>query len=203
MPDDLCRTSIFLFTSVPIMSCKTGVVKKLDFFEVIEKRRSTRAYLDKEVEEEKLQKVLEAGNAAPSAGNLQAYEIVVVKSKRQKVAISGAAHGQTFIAQAPVVLVVLANQKRSATKYGKRGSDLYAIQDSTIAASYMQLAATALGLSTCWVGAYDDAAVAEAIGADMSKGFKPEAVLPIGYSKETPRPTPRRKLSELIHKESL
>ncbi|WXG44953.1 MAG: nitroreductase family protein [Promethearchaeati archaeon SRVP18_Atabeyarchaeia-1] len=185
------------------MSCKTGVVKKLDFFEVIEKRRSTRAYLDKEVEEEKLQKVLEAGNAAPSAGNLQAYEIVVVKSKRQKVAISGAAHGQTFIAQAPVVLVVLANQKRSATKYGKRGSDLYAIQDSTIAASYMQLAATALGLSTCWVGAYDDAAVAEAIGADMSKGFKPEAVLPIGYSKETPRPTPRRKLSELIHKESL
>jgi nitroreductase len=175
----------------------------MEFFDVVSRRRSVRNYLNKEVEEEKLQKILEAGNAAPSAGDLQAYEIVVVKNHDQKEALSKAAHGQEYIAQAQVVLVVVANQKRSANRYGKRGRELYAVQDATIAASYMQLAATALGLSTCWVGAYDDAAVAEVVGADMSKGFIPEAILPIGYSKESPNATPRRKLPDLVHQEKL
>nr|MDO8098148.1 nitroreductase family protein [Candidatus Njordarchaeota archaeon] len=175
----------------------------MDLFETIKNRRSVRSYKDKEVEDEKLQKILEAGNAAPSAGDLQAYEIVVVRKQEQKEALSKAALGEDFIAEAPVVLVIVANQKRSAQRYGKRGAELYAVQDATIAASYVQLAATALGLSTCWVGAYNDAAVAKVVGANMSEGLIPEAILPIGYANESPRATPRRKLSEIVHQGKL
>nr|MDO8134950.1 nitroreductase family protein [Candidatus Njordarchaeum guaymaensis] len=175
----------------------------MELFEVIKNRRSVRSYQDKEVDDDKLRKILEAGNAAPSAGDLQAYDIVVVRNREQKEALSKAALGQDFIAQAPVVLVVVANHKRSAMRYGKRGAELYAVQDATIATSYMQLAATALGLSTCWVGAFDDKATAKVIGADMSNGLIPEAILPIGYAGESPRATPRRKLSHLVHQGKL
>jgi nitroreductase len=178
-------------------------VRLVDLFEVIKKRRSIRSYLDKSVENEKLQSILEAGNSAPSAGDLQAYEIVVVKDQKRKEAVSRAARDQEFIAQAPVVLVVLANQRRSYGRYDKRGVNLYSVQDATIATSYMQLAATALGLATCWVGAFSDSAVAEVINADMSEGLVPVAILPIGYADESPPSTPRRTLSDLVHNEKL
>jgi nitroreductase len=175
----------------------------MEFFEVVAKRRSVRDYLDKEVEEGKLQKILEAGNAAPSAGDLQAYEIVVVKEREKKDALSKAARGQRFIAQAPVALVLVANQKRSATRYGERGAGLYSIQDATIAGSYMQLAATALGLATCWVGAYDDKRVAKVVGANIEEGMIPVAIIPVGYTSESPSTRPRRKLSDLVHRDKL
>jgi nitroreductase len=177
--------------------------KTMDLFDAIKNRRSVRSYLDRPVEEEKLRVILEAGNAAPSAGDLQAYEVVVVRKREQKEALSKAAYGQDFIAEAPVVLVVVANQKRSSMRYGDRGAKLYSIQDPTIAVSYMQLAATAQGLATCWVGAFLDPAVAIAIGANISEGLIPVAILPVGYENESPRATPRRKLSDLIHKEKL
>jgi nitroreductase len=175
----------------------------MEFFDVVAKRRSVRAYLDKEVEEEKLQKILETANAAPSAGDLQAYEIVVTKERERKLALSKAARGQPFIAQAPVVLVLVANQKKSATRYAERGTGLYSIQDATIAGSYIQLSATALGLATCWVGAYDDKSVAKVVGANMEEGMIPVAIIPIGYTKESPAARPRRKLSDLVHQDKL
>ena len=175
----------------------------MDLFEVIKKRRSVRSYLDKPVEDEKLQAILEAANAAPSAGDLQAYEIVVIKSAKQKEALVKAVPRQKFIAEAPVVLVILANQKRSSERYGERGVKMYSIQDPTIAVSYMQLAATALGLATCWVGAFSDSAVAPVIGADISKGLIPVAILPIGYPNQSPNVAPRRMLSDLVHNERL
>jgi nitroreductase len=176
---------------------------KMDFFDTVAKRRSVRAYLNKELEDDKLQKILETGNAAPSAGDLQGYEIIVVKDQQQRAALGRAARGQSFLTQAPVDLVLIANQKRSAKRYGERGVKLYSVQDATIAASYMQLAATALGLSTCWVGAFDDKAVAEVVGANMDEGFVPVAIIPVGYANSSLGATPRRKLSDLIHQDKL
>jgi len=175
----------------------------MDLFEVIKKRRSVRAYIDKKVEDDKLRIILEAANSAPSAGDLQAYEIVVVKDNEQKEALSKAARGQNFIAQAPVALVLVANQKKSATRYSERGAKLYSIQDATIAGSYIQLAATALGLATCWVGSYDDKSAAKVIGADMQEGMVPVAIIPIGYTTESPSPRPRREMSDLAHQGKL
>ncbi len=167
-----------------------------NFFETVEKRISIRAFLDKGIEKEKLAKLLETINKAPSAGNLQAYKIVIVKTQKVKESLASAALGQDFIIEAPVVLVFLADPSRSSSKYGNRGASLYAIQDATIAASYTQLAATALGLGSVWVGAFEPNAVAGIVGA---KDYEiPVAIIPIGYPAEEPERHGRRKISEMV-----
>jgi len=170
----------------------------MEFFDVLEKRRSIRKFKDKEIEEEKLQKIFEAANSAPSAGNLQSYEIVVVKNQEKKNALARASLNQKFVAEAPVVLVVCANEDR-ASPYGKRGKALYCINDADIAASYIQLAATDLGLGTCWVGAFNEDDVRKIINAPNH--IRPIVLLPLGYPDETPRKPKRRALNDLIHEE--
>jgi nitroreductase len=97
------------------------------------------------------------------------------------------------------VLVFFRNPARSRRKYGRRGEELYACQDATIAAAHAQLAAHAQGLATVWVGAFDDEAVSAAVGAP--EGLRPSSLLVIGYPAETPEPTPRRSLRELVRRE--
>jgi nitroreductase len=172
----------------------------MEFFQLLKERRSIRAFQAKEVEEEKLRKLLEAANSAPSAGNLQAYEIYLVRSDEKKAGLARAALGQMFIAQAPVVLVFCSNPQRSALRYGERGSTLYALQDATIACTHAHLAAVALGLGSVWIGAFDETEVARILG--LKEGIRPIAILPIGYPAEKPWPTPRRKLEDLVHEVS-
>jgi nitroreductase len=169
----------------------------MDYFDLIERRHSVRAYLSKPVEDAAVQAILAAANQAPSAGNLQAYEIYLVAGSAQRLALAQAAHGQDFIAQAPIVLVFCAHPKRSAQRYGRRGADLYALQDATIACTYAMLAATALGLASVWVGAFDAASVHHVIQADPD--HLPVAILPFGYAAESPGAAPRRSLSDLVH----
>lgn len=173
----------------------------MEVFEAFEKRHSIRAYSSKEIPDDVLRRILEAANSAPSAGNLQAYEIVVVKDPKRKQQLAQAAYGQTFIAQAPVVLVFVQNPRRSSIRYGQRGATLYSLQDATIACTFAHLAATALGLGSCWVGAFDDDAVAKVINAPRE--MRPVAILPIGYPAEQPWATPRRRLDDIVHFETL
>jgi nitroreductase len=168
----------------------------MDFFQTIARRHSIRAFKPVEVERDKIDQILEATNRAPSAGDLQAYQVYLVASADRRRAVAHAALGQTFIAQAPLALVFCAAPDRSATKYDQRGRQLYAIQDATIACAYAQLAATALGLASTWVGAFDTAALRTAIAAP--EGEVPVAILPIGYAAETPAPAPRRSLDDLV-----
>jgi nitroreductase len=170
----------------------------MELFEAIERRRSVRAFRAGDVPASRLERILEAASRAPSAGDLQAYEVVVVEDPDRKAALARAAHGQDFVAAAPVVLVFCAHPGQSAAKYGRRGGEIYCVQDATIAAAYAQLAAGALGLATVWVGAFDEAAVAEIVG-----GLKPVCVMPLGYAAEKPEPTPRRSLEDLVHHERL
>jgi nitroreductase len=169
----------------------------MDYIELIKHRHSVRAYLSKPVPDEAVQAILAAANQAPSAGNLQAYEIYLVTRPSQRAALAQAAKGQEFLAQAPIVLVFCAHPKRSAQRYNQRGSDLYALQDATIACTFAMLAATALGLATVWVGAFDDESVHRAIQADPD--HLPVAILPIGYAADSPGATQRRPLSDLVH----
>jgi len=168
----------------------------MDFFELMNARRSIRAYQNRPVEEEKISQIFDAANRAPSAGNLQAYVILVVRRPAIKAALARASLNQEFLTQAPVVLAFFAHQQMSAAKYHQRGAELYAIQDATIACAYAQLAATQLGLGTVWVGAFDDAAVKRTLKAQAD--WRPVALLPIGYPAETPAPTPRRSVAELV-----
>jgi len=169
----------------------------MEFFELVKQRRSTRTFTNKPVEDDKLQQILRAANAAPSAGNLQAYEIYLVRDRQKKLALARAALEQFFIAAAPVALVFCAHPARSSGKYGERGARLYAIQDATIACTFAMLATVDQGLATVWVGAFEDRAVRDVIG--VGEKLIPVAILPVGYAGETPEKTRRRRLSELVH----
>ncbi len=169
----------------------------MEFFEVIKRRRSIRKFKPNDIPEEKLAIIFEAVNLAPSAGNLQAFEVFVIRDKGKLRQLSKAAFDQDFISEAPIALVFCANPNRSAVKYGLRGSKLYCLQDATIACAYAQLSATALGLGSVWVGAFNEKEVLKIIGA--SEGLVPIAILPIGFPDEEPEPTPRRKIDDLFH----
>jgi len=176
-------------------------VTAVDFFDVIEKRRSVRAFRADPVGDDEIEKILRAVNAAPSAGGLQAYEVIVVRRASARADLASASFGQSFVAEAPVSLVFLAHPARSAVEYGERGRRLYCIQDATIAACHAHLACVALGLSSVWVGAFSDDRVRDAVGAPRE--LIPVCILPVGRPAESPPPTSRRKLEELAHGERL
>lgn len=167
----------------------------MGFFEVVEQRHSIRNYSSRPVEREKLDRILQAANLAPSAANLQAYEIYLVTKVTQRAALAKAACGQGFVLVAPVSLVFCANPARNE-RFGDN-SELYGIEDATIACAYAQLAAAALGLGTCWVGAFDPDAVRRVIG--VSRDLQPIAILPIGYPEGEPELKERRPLADLVH----
>ncbi|HEY1197654.1 MAG TPA: nitroreductase family protein [Thermoplasmata archaeon] len=166
----------------------------MEFPELIQRRRSTRSYSADPVDPVALDRILHTVSRAPSAGNLQAYRIFVVRSAQKRHALAVAAGGQEFLEQAPIDLVFFADPDRSATRYGKRGASLYAIQDATIAATFAVLAATDEGLSTVWVGAFDESAVRAVCG---ETGLRPVALVAIGHAAETPGETTRRSLGEI------
>jgi len=171
----------------------------MDLFDVFARRYSVRAYQPGPLPEAALQAILEAAGAAPSAGNMQAYEIVVVREPERKKRLAQASLDQTFMVDAPVLIVFLANPERNAARYGRRGRELYALQDATIACAYAQLAATALGLGTCWIGAFDEEPVREAIEAPAA--WRPVAILPIGVPADVQGHRARRAITSLVHAE--
>ena len=169
----------------------------MDLLEAIKGRRSVREFKPDPVKDEDLQKILDAGRLAPSAGNCQPLELVVVKDPSVKRGLATAALEQTFIAEAPVVIVACANVPRTSRRYGRRGEELYCIQDTAAATQNMLLVAYSLGYGTCWIGAFDDDAVAEVI--QTPPGVRPVAIIPLGRPAERPSPPPRRPLSEIVH----
>lgn len=167
----------------------------MEFFEVLQKRRSIRAYRkDAPVKEEDVNKILEAANSAPSGGNLQPYKIIVVKSEEGIKALQSSTR-QVFISQAPVSFVFCVDSSCFIERYGERGRSLYAIQDAAIACTYAQLAATALGLASIWVGAFDEAKVSSAL--KLPSNLRPVAILPVGYPAAEPGPYSRKPLEEI------
>jgi len=168
----------------------------MEFFELIKRRRSIRMYKDTPVDDATIKKILEAAQIAPSAGNLQPYELLVIKDVNIRRELAQAAYGQGFITRAPVAIVFIEDSRRSEIQYGKRGTNLYVHQDTAIAATFAHLAAADLGLGSCWVGAFDTHAVARIL--DLKPGFVPVAILPIGYPAENPPANPRRSIAQLV-----
>ncbi len=165
---------------------------------LIRSRRSVRRYTREPVSEGLLQRLLEAAQLAPSAGNLQARDFIIVRDLNMKHELAEAAYGQFFVSMAPAVLVGCANVARSRAAYGRR-AELYAVQDVTIAASYIQLAAEATGVVTCWIGAFDEQRVARAL--ELPPDVRPVLMLPVGYPDESPHARPRMNLDQFIHQE--
>ena len=167
----------------------------MEFTDVIAKRRSVRHFNTRlAVPDEDIRFILDAGAAAPSAGNIQPWRFVVVRSLGAREKLSAALH-QPWAAAASVVIVVCVDPRPSYARYSDRGAQLYCLQDTANAAVTMLYAAVDRGLASCWIGAFDTAAVAVAIG--VADPITPIAILPIGRSAEAAGKPSRRPLEEV------
>ncbi|MDI9632766.1 MAG: nitroreductase family protein [Methanolinea sp.] len=166
------------------------------FYEFLATRSSVRDFGNVSVPEGDIAYLLDCASTAPSAGNLEAWDVVVVREPGTREDLSDAALGQEHVRDAPVLLVVCANYVRSMSRYGERGI-LYAIQDATIACTYMMLAAHARMLHTCWVGAFDEEEVKAILG--LPPHVRPIAILCVGKGYPPKEPTPRLPVEEHVH----
>lgn len=167
----------------------------MDFSQVLRDRRSVRRYENRPVTRDIITKLIDAAEAAPSAGNLRARKYVAITRKEVAKALAVAAYGQSQVEDAPVLIVVCADVDRSASRYGDRGS-LFAIQDATVAAMCLLLAAHDMGLGSCWNGAFDDQIVREVLS--LEEHVLPVAIITVGWPAESPRAPPRRGMEEMV-----
>jgi nitroreductase len=132
----------------------------VDVFSAIKTRRSIRSYLPGEIEKEKLDQVLEAARLAPSGANRQAWKFIVVREEKVRNELARITRGQDFVAQAPVVIAATAMDPKVTTGSGEPAHRI----DIAIAVDHMTLAAHALGLGTCWIGAFDQRGAERVLG---------------------------------------
>ena len=168
----------------------------MDLKEAIRNRYSVRNFFDKVLPKKIIDEIIEYANLAPSAGNLQARDFVIIDDNNVKEKLSNAAFNQKFIAKAPINIVVCANLKRISS-YGNRGRELYCIQDASAAVEHILLLAVDNGLDACWVGAFDENKVSKIL--DLPSYVRPIAIIPIGYSNEQRTSTPRIDTNVLTH----
>lgn len=164
----------------------------MNVFDAITQRRSVRSYSPREVEEEKLQQVLEAGRLAPSARNIQEARFVVVKDADLRARLVEAANGQRFVGEAPVVIVACAASRDHVMSCGHPSH----LVDVAIAIDHMTLTARELGLGTCWIGAFNQDKVRTVLGIPASVEII--ELLPLGYPTGWPAATSRLPLDEVV-----
>jgi nitroreductase len=168
----------------------------MEFQELINQRYSTRAYSSREVPEDVLQRVLNAFVLAPTAANRQPIGLVVVRTAGKAEALRRIYSADWFAVQPPLVVCACTVAGQGWTR---RDGKSYADVDATIAMDHLILAATAEGLGTCWIGAFDPAAAREILA--LPEGVEPLAFTPLGYPSDSPRPKLRKKPGQLIHQE--
>ncbi len=167
----------------------------MNTIECIKSRRSIRKYNQTPVGEDVINKIMEAAVHAPSSGNLQDWEFVVVRNQTTKKKLAEACYNQEPVDKAPVVIVVCSDSNRSL-KYGERGRNLYSIQNSAAAAQNIMLAAWEMGVGSCWIGAFDEMEVANAV--ILPSHVRPLAIITLGYPDEKPNPPKRWGLKDVV-----
>ncbi len=168
----------------------------MDLYEAIQKRRSIRKFKDKKIPEEVLERVLNAGRLAPSAVNLQPWKFIVVRDLETQKSLVDCTRGgkHAHLGMADVALVACGNERDC---YQRQGNYMktFAI-DVAIALDHMMLAATAEGLGTCWIGAFDENKVKELF--QIPESWRVVGMTPLGYPDETPVFNGRKSLLEIL-----
>ncbi len=169
----------------------------MDLAEAIKGRRSIRKFKKQKVTKDTVTQLIEAASYAPSAGNIQPWHFIIARNSALKKKLAEASYHQTHTEQAPVIIVVCADEKKSAMGYGNRGRTLYCLQDTAAATQNILLTAYALGLGTCWTGSFNEDEVKEAVNAP--EGVRPVVMISVGYPDVIPKPRNRKLLSEIVH----
>jgi len=164
----------------------------MDFLELAKKRYSVRAYKSDPIEDEKLQQVLEATRLAPTACNIQPFRFIIIHTKGKEAELR-CIYSASWFAQAPIVICACGIPTES---WKRRDGKNYCDIDVTIAMDHLILAATELGLGTCWVGAFNPDAAREIL--KLPDDVEPIAFTPLGYPNDQPGYKGRKSLDELV-----
>ncbi|NQS76912.1 MAG: nitroreductase [Peptococcaceae bacterium] len=162
------------------------------FAELARKRRSVRAYKPDAVEEDKLTQVLEAASLAPTACNYQPFQLIVIRTAGRKEELKRI-YKRGFFIEAPLIICICALPGQA---WSRMDGVNYAVVDATIAMDHLILAATELGLGTCWIAAFDPDAAREIL--KLPSGVEPVAFTPLGYPADQATEKKRKPLSQMI-----
>ncbi|MBU0478906.1 nitroreductase family protein [bacterium] len=170
----------------------------MDILKAIKKRRSVRGYLNKGIPEQVLNRVLEAARLAPTAANKQPFKLILVTDKSTKAKLVEASKRQTFIAEAPIIIVGCAFPEESYQNIG--GTHTSEEIDVSIVFDHLMLQAAEEGLGTCWIGAFDEDQVKAIL--NIPSNVKVIGLTPLGYPSKTEfksgKHLERKSLSEII-----
>jgi len=164
----------------------------MDIYDVVKTRRSVRKYKATPVDQDKIDRILEAARLAPSAANFQPWHFILIRDEQTRRSLKGA-YGRDWFTAAPVIICACAEPGKG---WVRRDGKNYADVDVTIAFEHLVLAAAAEGLGTCWIGAFDPVKLKRILG--LPDAIEPLAMTPLGYPDESPRPTSRKPLSEIL-----
>jgi nitroreductase len=164
----------------------------MDFSDIITRRYSVRAYRSDEVEQDKLQRILEAARLAPTAANRQPFQVFVIRTAGRKEELRRVYHREWF-SQAPLVLCVCGLNDQA---WVRGDGQSYLAVDAAIVMDHMILAAAELGLGTCWIANFSLAAAREMLR--LPRGVEPLLFTPLGYAADQPAPKERKPLAELV-----
>lgn len=171
----------------------------MEFEEVVRTRRSVRSYSDQALSDEAVERVLTLATRAPSANNVQPWRFIVVRDQAKREEIAEISFQQSFIAEAPVVIVCCGQEYHDS--YSWIADNMYLV-DVTIAIDHLTLAARDEGLGTCWIGAFDHDRLKAIL--NVPDGVDIVALTPLGCpaspSAFTDR-THRKSLSEVVFAE--
>ena len=168
----------------------------MDVYEAISVRKSVRSFQAKDVPADIISRLLDAARLAPSASNRQEWRFIVVRNAAKRKELAGAAMGQKFVGEAPVVLACCAETDSHEMACGQL---CYPI-DIAIAVDHITLCAAAEGLGTCWIGAFYESEVKRIL--DIPQHIRVVALLPVGYAKNTARGKKNRlSLKEIVKHE--
>ena len=167
----------------------------MDLFEAMRERRSIRRFKPEPVPKEALEKIIQAGILAPSAGNLQSRKFFVLTGQAKKGFGAAVPTGGRFqLGHEPAVIVVCADRAAIVGRYGQRGVELYTRLDCAASIMSMLLAAHGLGLGAVWVGSCDFGAIRQALRLPGS--LEPVSIIALGYPDEKPEMPPRKGMQE-------
>lgn len=182
------------------IKCKYLIMNS--FLELVQSRQSDRLYLDKPVEKEKIEHILEVARLAPSACNAQPWKFIVVTDPEKRMQVADATANKLlsmnhFSKQAPVQLVLVEeNANFTSTVGGWATNKHYPHIDLGIVASHVCLAATDEGLGSCIIGWCDEKKVQKAL--DIPKNKRVILVILLGYSNQPPREKKRKEMNEIV-----
>jgi len=168
-----------------------------DVIHLIKNRRSIKKFLPKDVSDAILRELIDAARHAPSAGNHQPWEFIIVRDPVIKQHLAEACYNQMWIKDAPVLIVAGINNRLAGAVYGERGLKLYGIQDVAAAIENMLIAAEYLGLGTNWIGDFSENQVA--ILTHCPDYVRPAAIIALGYPAETPPKPELHAIEEFVH----